>query len=83
LNENERVSVGIKDFGASVRRMGKSAHRIQLADTIKLDDQHRKQQDHAVRLTSELVNAARKTQKQIAFSGRVVTLPRPVKSTGG
>src|SRR5690348_13306530 len=41
LDDNERVSVGIKDFGLSVRNMGRSAQRIALADVQKLDDTHR------------------------------------------
>lgn len=80
LSENERVSYGIGDFALSVRRMGKSASRIAAAESAKLDDNHRRQQDHAVRLTQELVQSGRKVAKQIAVSGRVVTLPRPNKA---
>lgn len=76
LYENERVAYGIKDFSHSVRRMGKSVNRIAAADTAKLDDIHRRQQDHAVRLTQELVQSGRKASKQIGLAGRVVTLPR-------
>lgn len=76
LDDNERVSYGIKDFSHSVRRMGRSANRISSADTAKLDDNHRRQQDHAVRLTQELVQSGRKAAKQIGLAGRVVTLPR-------
>lgn len=79
LEENERVSTGIRDFKFSVRSMGKSSQRIALAETSKLDETHRQQQDHAVRLTNSLLESARKTQKQIAFSGRVVALPRSAK----
>lgn len=76
LSDNERVSVGIKDFSHSVRRMGKSAERIARADTAKLDDNHRRQQDHAGRLMQNLVETGRKASKQISLAGRVVSLPR-------
>ena len=77
LTDNERVGVGIHDFSRSVRHMGKSAERIARADAKKLDDNHRKQQDHAVRLTQELVNSGRKASRQIGVAGRIVSLPRP------
>jgi hypothetical protein len=80
LDDNERVAYGIKDYGHSVRRMGRSANRIATAVTAKLDDNHRRQQDHAVRLTQELVQSARKVSKQIGIAGRVVTLPRAAQS---
>lgn len=79
LDDNERVAVGIKDFATSVRHMGHSVDRISRADTAKLDDMHRRQQDHAVRLTQEIVASGRKASKHIGFAGRVVSLPRPPK----
>jgi len=75
LNDNDRVSVGIKDFSLSVRRMGRSVTRIERADTVKLDDHHRRQQDHAKRLR-ELVELGRASKKKIALSATVVALPR-------
>lgn len=80
LEENERVSVGIKDFSQAVRQVGRSAERIARADTKKLDDMRRRQQDHAVRLTREIAESGRKASRQIGFAGRVVTLPRPKKA---
>lgn len=76
LTDNERVSVGLKDFQHSVRRTGKSYERIARADTAKLDENHRRQQDHASRLIQNLVDSGRKASKQIALAGRVVSLPR-------
>lgn len=75
LTENERVAVGIKDFGLARRSMGRSVNRIERAETGKLDDHHRKQQDHAKRLR-ELVDSGRKAEKSIAIVGKVVALPR-------
>lgn len=75
LSENERVSVGIRDFGHARRSMGRSVNRIERAETGKLDDFHRRQQDHAKRLR-ELVDSGRKVEKQIAIVGKVVALPR-------
>lgn len=75
LNDNERVSAGVKDFAASVRDMGRSVDRMQRADTSKLDEMHRKQQDHAIRL-KQVLDHGRKEARQIGFAGRVVTLPR-------
>jgi hypothetical protein len=79
LDDNERVSVGVKDFTHSVRKMGRSAERIARADNAKLDDHHRRQQDHAVRLTQEIVQSGRTAARQIGFAGRVVSLPRKNK----
>ena len=79
LTDNERVRVGLKDFALSVKQMDRSSERILRADAKKLDDHHRKQQDHAVRLLTELVTSGRKASRAIGFAGRVVTLPRPEK----
>lgn len=76
LDDNERVGAGIRDFSRSVRSMGKSADRISRADVAKLDDHHRRQQDHAVRLTQQLVASGRSAAKEIGLAGRVVSLPR-------
>lgn len=76
LSDNERVSVGIKDFSHSVRNTARAANRISLADTAKLDENHRRQQDHAGRLMQSLVDSGRKAAKQISLAGRVVLLPR-------
>lgn len=76
LDDNERVRAGIKDFSQSVRRMGRSVDRMQRADAAKLDDNHRRQQDHAVRLTQAIVQSGRKAAKEIGFAGRVVSLPQ-------
>lgn len=75
LDENERVGHGIQDYGLSVRRMGKAVTRIERADTKLLDDNHRRQQDHAKRLR-DIVNASKAEKKTIAISGNVVSLPR-------
>ena len=77
LDENERVDTGIRDFGRSRRRMGKSINRIQRADTDKLDDFHRRQQDHAKILQARL-DDVRSAEKQIAIVGKVVPLPKKV-----
>ena len=75
LDDNERVSFGIKNFSESVRAMGKSVNRIERADTKRLDDHHRRQQEHTKRLR-DLVDSGRGAQKQIAVAGKVVALPR-------
>ncbi|MFM7007999.1 MAG: hypothetical protein ACKO0Z_01485 [Betaproteobacteria bacterium] len=71
LSDNERVSYGVTDFEHSVRKMGKSADRVSRADAAKMDDTHRRQRDHSVRLMSELMQAARNTKKQISLAGGV------------
>lgn len=75
LNENERVDVGIKDFGHARKRMGKSVNRIERADVAQLDERHLKQHDHAKRLR-ELVDSTRTAEKQIAIINKVAALPR-------
>lgn len=76
LEDNERVRVGINDVRHSIRKLGRSADRIARADTSKLDDVHRRQQDHANRLLQSVIDSGRKASRQIAVSGRVVLLPR-------
>lgn len=76
LDDNERVGVGVRDFARSARRMGRSADRVARADTAKLDEQHRRKQEHAMRLIAQTVDAARSSVKRIAIAGSIVSLPR-------
>lgn len=82
LNDNERVDAGIHDLRRTVRGVAKAADRMQAADSSKLDELHRAQQDHGVRLAVELHNAGKAAGKQIANAGKVVTLPRALPGGG-
>lgn len=79
LFENERVSHGVNDFHRAGKRLGKAVDRISRSDAAKLDAMHLQQRDHAVRLGTEVVESARKAQRQIAMSGKVTVLPRAKK----
>lgn len=77
LDDNERVDAGIKDLSRSVRNVAKAADRMAAANTEKLDDLHRAQKEHGVRLALQLHNDGKSAGKQIANAAKVVTLPRP------
>jgi hypothetical protein len=76
LHENERVTEGVRGFGKSMRALRKSGQRIEASDPAKLDDAHRRQRDHGVRMIGELVDAGKRAQRQIKTVAKVEVLPR-------
>ena len=76
LNDNERVGTGIRNYKRSITYGGRALDMVAGAETKNLDESHRHQQQHAVRLR-DVLEQARKAVRSVALAGRIVSLPRP------